>query len=276
MSLHVHLKSRFGAAFGACVIGGMASVSSGQVLHDVDFLIRVAGGALETGSLDAGGAPVFPGRVRSGVFGAEGIANFTNDPGVNASLGALVPGMSVGFDLVGALRSWDGTFDVISEDTITVRKSGINTVTPPVDSVVPGIVFGQADLDDGAGFHHHVQFILNPAMGGAPSGVWLLSWELWTDAPGVARTEPVYVVFAQGAGAAELDDAVAWVEDNLIGSACVADVAEPIGVLNFFDVSGFIAAFNAQEASADLAAPFGAWNFFDVSAFIAAYNAGCP
>lgn len=55
-----------------------------------------------------------------------------------------------------------------------------------------------------------------------------------------------------------------------------ADVAEPYDVLNFFDVSAFIASYNAQEDSADLAAPFGVWNFFDVSEYIAQYNAGCP
>lgn len=48
------------------------------------------------------------------------------------------------------------------------------------------------------------------------------------------------------------------------------------GQVNFFDVSAFIAAFNAQLPSADIAAPFGAWNFFDVSTFIGQFNAGCP
>lgn len=55
-----------------------------------------------------------------------------------------------------------------------------------------------------------------------------------------------------------------------------ADIAEPFGLLNFFDVVSFISAFNAGEASADLAAPFGVLNFFDVSAYIGSFNAGCP
>ena len=57
---------------------------------------------------------------------------------------------------------------------------------------------------------------------------------------------------------------------------CAADFAEPIGTLNFFDVSAFIAAFNAGQPAADLAAPFGVFNFFDVSAFMSFYNGGCP
>ncbi len=57
---------------------------------------------------------------------------------------------------------------------------------------------------------------------------------------------------------------------------CVADFAAPFGTLNFFDISAYIAAFNAGDASADLAAPFGSLNFFDISAYITAFNAGCP
>jgi hypothetical protein len=48
------------------------------------------------------------------------------------------------------------------------------------------------------------------------------------------------------------------------------------GQINFFDVTAFIAAYNAGEPTADFAAPFGVFNFFDVSAFISAFNAGCP
>ncbi len=58
--------------------------------------------------------------------------------------------------------------------------------------------------------------------------------------------------------------------------ACVADFAPPFGTLDFFDVSAFINAFNAQDPAADLAAPLGTFDFFDVSAFINAFGAGCP
>lgn len=57
---------------------------------------------------------------------------------------------------------------------------------------------------------------------------------------------------------------------------CTADLAEPFGVLNFFDVTAYIALFNAQDPASDLAAPFGTFNFFDVTEFISLYNAGCP
>jgi hypothetical protein len=69
---------------------------------------------------------------------------------------------------------------------------------------------------------------------------------------------------------------VGLVDAVTVTAACPADLAEPFGVLNFFDVSTFLTAYNAQDDAADLAAPFGVWNFFDVSTFLAAFNAGCP
>ena len=47
-------------------------------------------------------------------------------------------------------------------------------------------------------------------------------------------------------------------------------------VLNFFDVSTYLALFNAKDPRADLSAPFGQFNFFDIAAFINNFNAGCP
>lgn len=57
--------------------------------------------------------------------------------------------------------------------------------------------------------------------------------------------------------------------------ACVADWNGD-GIVNFFDMSAFLNAYNAQDPATDLASPFGEINFFDLSAFIALYNAGCP
>lgn len=55
---------------------------------------------------------------------------------------------------------------------------------------------------------------------------------------------------------------------------CPADL-DGNGTLNFFDISAFLALYNAQDAAADINDD-GAWNFFDVSAYLAQYNAGCP
>lgn len=52
-----------------------------------------------------------------------------------------------------------------------------------------------------------------------------------------------------------------------------ADLAEPFGTLNFFDIAAYIALYNAADPSADLDQN-GLLNFFDVSAFIDLYNQG--
>lgn len=53
------------------------------------------------------------------------------------------------------------------------------------------------------------------------------------------------------------------------------DLAEPYGVLNFFDASAFIGLFMDGDPSADLNGD-NDLNFFDVSEFFAYYNQGCP
>tara|TARA_R110000782_G_scaffold45706_5_gene101288 strand:+ start:8693 stop:9394 length:702 start_codon:yes stop_codon:yes gene_type:complete len=58
--------------------------------------------------------------------------------------------------------------------------------------------------------------------------------------------------------------------------ACPADLAEPFGSLNFFDLAAFLSLFQTGDPAADLAAPTGVFNFFDLSAYLSLYNAGCP
>lgn len=63
-------------------------------------------------------------------------------------------------------------------------------------------------------------------------------------------------------------------EDSPTGCGA-ADLAEPFGTLNFFDVSAFLSAFNAQDSAADINQD-GVYNFFDISDFLSAFSAGCP
>lgn len=54
-----------------------------------------------------------------------------------------------------------------------------------------------------------------------------------------------------------------------------ADLAEPFGQLDFFDVSAFLTAYNAADPAADFNGD-GLFDFFDVSSFLTNFNAGCP
>lgn len=56
---------------------------------------------------------------------------------------------------------------------------------------------------------------------------------------------------------------------------CLADWNED-GAISFFDTADFLADFHAMYPRADLAEPQGVWDFFDVLAFQAIQGAGCP
>jgi Subtilase family len=59
------------------------------------------------------------------------------------------------------------------------------------------------------------------------------------------------------------------------GGCNAADLSEPFGELNFFDVSAFLSAFSASDPAADLNGD-GLFNFFDISDFLSVFNSGCP
>lgn len=64
---------------------------------------------------------------------------------------------------------------------------------------------------------------------------------------------------------------------NEFPRVCAADITAPFGGgPTFFDISGFLALFNAGDSAADIAAPFGTLNFFDISAYLALFNTPCP
>lgn len=71
-----------------------------------------------------------------------------------------------------------------------------------------------------------------------------------------------------------LDDVYLGTE-QLSAGCSGADLADPFGELNFFDVSAFLSAFNAGDPSADFNDD-GSYDFFDVSSFLTQFNAGCP
>ncbi|MFI4896240.1 MAG: GC-type dockerin domain-anchored protein [Phycisphaerales bacterium JB059] len=265
------------AVWASVCLAGAVSASIAQDLHGVDFAIRIDQNRIDIGVVTGPDSVQFPFLVKSAEFGDGGIADFTADPGWNSQLGGVPAGTEIGFDIVAAVREWNGfDFDTISDDTITVRKFLQNFVAPPTDTVVPGIVFGAGDSD--GIFHHHVQFLLNQDSGPAGAdGVWLLQLQLWSTSASIERSDTNYIVFAQGAGVPEQGDAIAWVEANLIGGPCnAADLAAPEGVLDFADVLAFLSAFGAGEPAADLASPEGVFDFADVLAFLSAFGAGCP
>lgn len=56
---------------------------------------------------------------------------------------------------------------------------------------------------------------------------------------------------------------------------CPVDLAEPYGVVNFFDLLKFMELFEREMPAADLAEPFGVFNYFDLLRFFEIYAIGC-
>ncbi|MCH8509209.1 MAG: hypothetical protein LAT64_13700, partial [Phycisphaerales bacterium] len=54
-----------------------------------------------------------------------------------------------------------------------------------------------------------------------------------------------------------------------------ADLAEPFGVLNFFDLAAYLDLYNAGDLAADFTGD-GELNFFDIAEYLTVFNAGCP
>ena len=67
----------------------------------------------------------------------------------------------------------------------------------------------------------------------------------------------------------------ALIEWSIEDGGCIADVAEPIGVLDLGDIGVFVDGVMTQSPYIDNAPPFGVIDLADISAFIAAFQAGC-
>lgn len=98
------------------------------------------------------------------------------------------------------------------------------------------------------------------------------------DLTGVIDIRSVDAISPDGStfAATGFDDKTGDLRTVIVRTATPCDVDfNADGVLDFFDVSLFIAELNGQDPSADLNSD-GAFDFFDVSAFLNQYAQGCP
>lgn len=72
-----------------------------------------------------------------------------------------------------------------------------------------------------------------------------------------------------------LGNLMEWVSRSEEDNSCPADIAPTCGVLDFFDVSQYLARFSVQDERADLNGD-GQFDFFDVSQFLTYFSNGCP
>ncbi|MCE2653123.1 MAG: hypothetical protein LW650_06365 [Planctomycetaceae bacterium] len=270
------------------------AVAQAQV-HPTDVILSVNAGRVTTGAVSPCTGEVVDQRIFRTNLGAF---DTINDPGFDSPIGSLPVGARVGFDILGSLKVWNGSdFSQTASPRLRIRLGGAaNTRFTPADqSVVTG--FGFTVGSDGA-YHHHFNFSLfsqaAPPAIPAEAGVYLLTLRMWCDAPGIAPSEPIWLVINQLRPEAELDAAFNWQAQNAgvrgVFVCCLADVtgiggppAQPDGLVTGDDFNAYIAAFAAGEPLADVTGiggppsqPDGLVTGDDFNAFIAAFASGCP
>ncbi len=268
------------------VFSGIIASPSLAQLHQSDIILRVTDNKLETGWYSPCLlAPAFPHRVFITRFGSF---DTINDPGFDAQAGSLPPNTQIGFDIVSALRVWNGTdFSQIAQPRIRVRLGppSNSRLTPLADTLVPG--FGFTSSSTGL-YHFHFNYSLlsqaTPPAAPAESGVYLLAMRLWANNPAIANSEPFWIIFSQNASDADLAAAAtafaaATGLELTCSNAppCPADVNTD-NVVDGSDFTAFINSFSTGDATLDPAADLsgdGIIDGTDFIDFINAFAAGC-
>lgn len=165
--------------------------------------------------------------------------------------GTLAPGLSV------------GTLDAVQP--VTMTPTGVFEAEIAAPTTADRLVSTSSFHADGALRVHLVD-------GFNPTAYWTAS--IVTAAQGV--TGRFDQILAPTPADPRLEVRARYLPTEIrVGAFCKADFNAD-ALLNFFDVSDFIALYNQQDPSTDLSAPLGVINFFDLSAYITRYNQGCP
>lgn len=235
-----------------------------------DVHVSVEQGRLATGGIDVDSGMVVPGvRAFAGEFGE--FMNGTNDPGFVASAGTFTQGTLVAFDILDALRKWDGEdFDAIPTERLTISL-GVNSRQTPIagDELVDGFNFVQAGA--GGGFHQHINFFLGSP---ASMGVYLLKLRLRVSA-GADPSDPFYIVFNQNDAEENHDAAIEYVETVLLAPPpCIGD-ANGDGTIDFADITGILIFWGTPGPPGD-ANHDGEVNFTDITTVLTRWGLPCP
>lgn len=174
----------------------------------------------------------------------------------------------------------DGNFSVQMSDTDMIESRDI-----PLDQfgIVPAFIRFDAWVDDQTSAPDELLVeVLNIANTWQTAGT-ISAGSLTANAQPIAIDVPITAIAIPDmrlrlttttSGAFHIDNIYVGV-DEIVGGCSDADLAEPFGQLDFFDVSAFLSAFSAGDPAADLNND-GKFNFFDISGFLSVFNAGCP
>ncbi|MFG0293914.1 MAG: hypothetical protein ACF8MJ_12285 [Phycisphaerales bacterium JB050] len=186
----------------------LTAMSSTVFAHGFDVWVNFENGQIVTGEADKTTSPVtFTPGVRA--FEAEfgeipGFPNLIDEPGFYTE--HLAPGTGIGFNILDALRTWNGSdFNTIASQTMSIfgdpfPDGDVATTPASANEFVPGFQFIEADSN--GFFDDHPTFQLN----NQADGIYLLSLELFTDAEGIANSDPFYIVFGSNIDGSLGDD----------------------------------------------------------------------
>jgi len=186
----------------------LASASSAALAGELDVWVSFDNGRIVTGSADKSTNPVtFTSGVR--VFEAEfgelpGFPNLLDEPGFFTE--HLPANTGIGFNILDALRVWNGSdFSSIAAQSMSIfgdpfPDGPVATTPAAAGAFVPGFQFIESDAN--GFFDDHPTFQLN----NQADGIYLLSLELFTDASGIANSEPLYIVFGSNLDGSLGDD----------------------------------------------------------------------
>lgn len=202
-----------------------------------DVSLYLEQGLLKTGAFDFDNGNIFLPNIRAyrGWFGE--VANGTNDPGFTAPAATFAQGTLVSFNILDALRKWDGSdFDSIPAERLFVSLGASNRQTPTTaDTFVTGFNITQVGADGGV--HQHINFFLTTPFS---TGVYLLKFEARVTSVASASL-PIYFVFNQIASVSDHEAAFAYVQDVILAPPpCLGDANGDRSV-NFPDITAVLA-----------------------------------
>jgi len=210
-------------------------------------------------------------------------------PGVTASANVRVSGNSIyangdiGIDLMP--NTWDFGLTQNDQMDTDLGANGLQNF-PELSSASTGgsTTLIEGTLESTPNQSYTIEFFSSPechATGFGQGMHYLGSETVVTDSHGIASysaTLPLMTtagdVITATATAESTGETSEFTACVILEGTCMADYTGD-GMLDFFDVSAFLNAFNTQDPIAELTGD-GVFDFFDISAFLNAFGAGCP
>lgn len=285
----------------AALLLALTSTTSLAQIHQGDIAVANGGDRIQLGSFENAAF------VEGCVFAVDLTSGINNDPGYDTENGEFPTTWEIGPTIRSPLQLWNTTGFEQASVQMTVQWGPFPTLSPAnqgetADAIALGV--------NGSGeWHIHYTYIV-PA--GAAPGVYLLELELRNQQGSIGTSMPYWLVFDHGASPADLDEALAFVRDEIAWCTATADCpgdvtttgategqpafGTPDGVVDLSDLLFFVNAWQAQigpnpgafadvtttgagEGDPDFGQPDGEVNLSDLLYFVNRWNTGrteCP